>query len=238
MKYIIVGLGNFGASLAQKLTALDNEVIGVDKNMDKVDYFKEKITHTIRMDATDEIEVSDLPLDETDVVVIAIGEDQGENIMTTALFKNLGVKELITRAMNPLHKKVLQAIGVDKIVHPEAEIAERWSNKLHFKNILDSFELNEDFSIVQIELPEKFAGKTLKELDLRKKHNLLILTTIKKNEDNNDSENEDKVSENEREDKIRGILDPTEKLKEKEILVIFGKNSDINTFIDKKTSKD
>ena len=172
MKYIIVGLGNFGASLAQKLTALDNEVIGVDKSMDKVEFFKEKITHTIRMDATDEIEVSDLPLEETDVVVIAIGEEQGVNIMVTALFKNLGVKELISRAMNPLHEKVLKAIGVDKIVHPEAEIAERWSNKLHFKKIIDSFELNEDFSIVETKVPEKLVGKTVEELDIRKKNNL------------------------------------------------------------------
>lgn len=236
MKYIIVGLGNFGASLAQKLTALDNEVIGIDKNMDKVEFFKEKITHTIRMDATDEIEVADLPLEETDVVVIAIGEDQGVNIMTTALFKNLGVKELISRAMNPLHEKVLKAIGVDKIVHPEAEIAERWSNKLHFKNVIDSFELNEDFSIVETEVPEKFVGKTVQELDIRRKNNLLILTTKQKNKEDED-EDENEVSENENNDKIDGILDPSEKLKEKEILVIFGRNSDINNFIDKNSSK-
>ena len=234
MKYIIVGLGNFGASLAQKLTALDNEVIGVDKSMDKVEFFKEKITHTIRMDATDEIEVSDLPLEETDVVVIAIGEEQGVNIMVTALFKNLGVKELISRAMNPLHEKVLKAIGVDKIVHPEAEIAERWSNKLHFKKIIDSFELNEDFSIVETKVPEKLVGKTVEELDIRKKNNLLILTTIQRNED----EDEDEVSNDEDDEKIKGILDPTKELKENEILVIFGKNSDINDFIDEHSSED
>ena len=130
MKYIIVGLGNFGASLAQKLTALGNEVIGIDKKMSKVDAFKEKMSHTICMDATDEFTVSGLPLKETDMVIVAIGEDQGANIMTTALFKNLQVKRLISRAINPLHEKVLQAIGVDEIVHPEEETAERWAKKL------------------------------------------------------------------------------------------------------------
>jgi len=228
MKYIIVGLGNFGASLAQRLTSLGNEVIGIDKSMKKIEYFKEKITHTIRMDATDEIEVRDLPLEETDVVIVTIGENQGENIMVTALFKNLGAKELISRAMNPLHKKVLQAIGVDKIVHPEAEIADRWSSKLHYEDIIDSFELSDEFSIVQIEVPEKFVNKTLTELELRKKHNLLVLTTIQKNKSDEQS-----IDENDKSEKIKGVLDPNKKLLDKEILVIFGCNEDIESFTKK-----
>ncbi len=77
------------------------------------------------MDSTDEFTVSGLPIKETDIFVVAIGEDQGANVMTTALLKNLQVKRLISRAINPLHEKVLQAIGVDEIVHPEEETAER-----------------------------------------------------------------------------------------------------------------
>lgn len=73
MKYLIVGLGNFGASLAEKLTSQGNEVIGIDTRMNKVDSLKEKVTHTICMDATDEFTVSGLPLKDTDVVVVAIG---------------------------------------------------------------------------------------------------------------------------------------------------------------------
>ncbi|WP_332910411.1 TrkA family potassium uptake protein [Algoriphagus boritolerans] len=129
MKYIIIGLGNFGASLAQKLTEEGNEVIGIDRNMTKVDATKEKISHTICMDSTDEFTVSGLPLKDTDIVLVAIGEDQGANIMTTAIIKNIGVKRLISRAINPLHEKVLQAIGVDEIIHPEEETAERWAKK-------------------------------------------------------------------------------------------------------------
>jgi trk system potassium uptake protein TrkA len=115
MKYIIIGLGNFGASLAQKLTEQGNEVIGIDTRMSKVDAYKEKISHTICMDSTDEYTVSGLPLKDTDIVLVAIGEDQGANIITTAIFKNFEVKRLISRAINPLHEKVLQAIGVDEI---------------------------------------------------------------------------------------------------------------------------
>ncbi|MGA0829774.1 MAG: potassium channel family protein, partial [Flavobacteriaceae bacterium] len=119
MKYIIVGLGNFGASLGQKLTSQGNEVIGIDTSAAKVEAYREKITYTMEMDATDELAVSGLPLKSTDIVVIGIGEDQGANVMATALFKNLEVKRLISRSINPLHEKVLQAIGVDEIVRPE-----------------------------------------------------------------------------------------------------------------------
>ena len=155
MKILIVGLGNFGASLAQKLTTQGHEVIGIDNSMAKVDAYKEKISHTICMDATDEYTVSGLPLKETDLIIVAIGEDQGANVMTTALFKNLEVKRLISRAINPLHEKVLKAIGVDEIVHPEEETAERWSKKLCLTNVVDSFELNDEYSILEVKAKSK-----------------------------------------------------------------------------------
>ncbi len=140
-KYIIIGLGSFGASLAEKLTQEGNEVIGVDASMAKVDAMKDKLSHVIRLDATDQITVSGLPIAQTDVVIVAIGEDQGANIMATAIMKNLKAKRLISRAISRLHEGVLQAIGVDEIVHPEEETAERWAKKLCLKGLVDSFEL-------------------------------------------------------------------------------------------------
>ena len=144
MKYIVVGLGSFGGPLAKKLTEQGNEVIGIDTDMNRVENYKEKISHTICMDATDEFTVSGLPLKDTDMVVIAIGENKGANVMATALFKNLQVKRLISRAIEPLHEKVLYAIGVDEIVHPEEESAERWAKKLCLKGVVDSYELGDD----------------------------------------------------------------------------------------------
>ena len=224
MKYIIVGLGGFGASLAEKLTALGNEVIGIDNKMDKVDSFKEKISHTICMDATDEFTVSGLPLKETDIVIIAIGEDQGANIMTTALFKNFQVKRLISRAINPLHEKVLIAIGVDEIVHPEEETAERWAKKLCLTNVVDSFQLNDDFSIIEINIPEKYIGKTIREIQLRRKYNILALTTIKK------TEVKSVVGKTHNVDKVQGVASPDTVLEEYDILVVYGANSDLRKF--------
>lgn len=228
MKYIIVGLGNFGASLAQKLTAQGNEVIGIDTRMEKVDLYKEKVSHTICMDATEEFTVTGLPLDDADVVIVAIGEDQGSNNMTTALFKNMQVKRLISRAINPLHEKVLVAIGVDEIVHPEEETAERWAKKLCLNNVVDSFELSDDFSIVEANVPKECIGKTIGEVGFRLKYNLLVLTIMKK------MEVKSILGKNRTELKIQGIATPDQNLEESDILVLYGANNDIQDFLKQK----
>ncbi|MBK5209542.1 MAG: TrkA family potassium uptake protein [Flavobacteriaceae bacterium] len=228
MKYLIIGLGNFGASLAEKLTSQGNEVIGIDTRMNKVDSLKEKVSHTICMDATDEFTVSGLPLKDTDVVVVAIGEDQGANVMVTALFKNLEVKRLISRAINPLHEKVLKAIGVDEIVHPEEETAERWAKKLCLSGVVDSFELGDDFSIVEMNLPPEYEGQKISEIGIRKKYNLLVLTTIKS------SRVESSIGRSRKESKVQDVASPDLILEKGDILVVYGANKDIQSLLKKK----
>ena len=166
MKYIIVGLGNFGASLGAALTRQGHEVIAIDSSMQRVEAYKEVISHTLCMDATDEYTVSGLPIVDTDTVIVAIGEDQGANVMATALFKTLKAKRLISRSINPLHKKVLQAIGVDDIIYPEKEAANRWAKRLSLSHFVDSFELSDNFSMVEIKIPNVLIGKTVDELRL------------------------------------------------------------------------
>lgn len=225
MKYIIIGLGSFGASLAEKLTEEGNEVIGIDTNMNKVDNYKERITHTICMDATDEFTVSGLPLKDTDMVVVAIGEDKGANVMTTALFKNLRVKRLISRAIDDLHEKVLHAIGVDEIVHPEEESAERWAKKLCLKGVVDSFELSDDYSIVEVNVPLRFDGKTIKEINIRESYNLLVLTTIAS------AEVKSIVGKTKHVTKVKGVAKPDDVLNKDDILVVYGANKNIKQFL-------
>lgn len=225
MKYIIFGLGSFGASLSEKLTLLGNEVIGIDKSMSKVDALKEKISHTICLDGMDEETVSGLPLKDTDVVIVAIGENQGANVMVTALLKNLQVKRIISRAIDPLHEKVLQALGVDEIVHPEEETAERWAKKLNLEGLVDSFELGDEHSIVEITVPDLYVGQTIGEIDLRKNYNLLALTTLKKSEVKGLLGGMQKVR------KVQGVAPYDLVLEKDDILVIYGSNRDIGRFM-------
>ncbi|WP_031426549.1 potassium channel family protein [Flavimarina sp. Hel_I_48] len=225
MKIIVVGLGNFGGSIASKLTLRGNEVIGIDLDMNKVEHYKEKVSHTIRMDATDEATVSGLPLKDTDIVIVAIGEDQGVNVMVTALFKNFKVKRLISRSINTLHEKVLVAIGVDDIARPEQETAERWAKKLCFKGVVDSFELTKDFSIVEADVPKKYLNQTIGDINLREKYKILILTILKK------EEVETVIGQTKTNTTSLGVPPATYVLQKADILVLYGSNEDIQEFL-------
>lgn len=165
-----------------------------------------------------------MPLSDTDVVIIAFGEDQGANVMTTALFKNLQVKRLISRAINPLHEKVLNAIGIEEIVHPEEESAERWAKKLCLTNVVDSFELSADFSIIEVNIPTRYIGSTIREIQLRRKYNILALTTIKK------TKVRSIVGRSRNEEQVQGVIAPDTVLDENDILVIYGANKDLRNF--------
>lgn len=225
MKYIVIGLGSFGAPLAEKLTALGNEVIGVDSDMNKVDHLKERISHTICMDATDEFTCSGLPIQDTDVVIVAIGEDAGANLMATAIFKNLKAKRLMSRAINNLHEKVLQAIGVDEIVHPEEETAERWAKKLCLHHVKDSFEIGPDHSIIEARVPDEYVGKTIREIGLGKKFNLLILTTIKPVEVSG------VLGRSRTEMQVQGVARSDRQLESGDIMVLYGANRNLQEFL-------
>lgn len=228
MNFIIVGLGNFGASLAEKLTAEGHEVIGIDERMQKVELLKEKITHTICMDATDEQAVGGLPVANTDIVIVAIGEEQGANILVTALFKNMGARRLISRAIDPLHEKVLEAIGITEIVHPEEETAERWAKKLCLTNVEDSFELDENYSIVEATVPEQYSGKTIMEVQFRNRFNLLVLTTIRRTEEKS------LIGRLRTVNRATGVIKPDHVLEAGDTLVLFGSNQDLQNFLNQK----
>lgn len=225
MKYIIIGMGNFGASLSQKLTQMGHEVIGVDNDMGKVETIKDQITHAVCLDCTDIHAVSSLPLRETDIVIVGIGEDAGANIMVTALMKQLNVKRLVSRAVSPLQETVIQAIGVDEIIHPEEETAERWSKKLNMSGVVDSFEIDDEYSIIEVKVPERYALKTIREVGFRPKYNIVVLTIIKTIIEKNLLGLPRKVN------KVQGVASPDTQLQPDDIMVIYGSNTDINRLL-------
>ena len=225
MKFIIIGLGSFGSSLAQKLTYLGHEVIGVDSKLSKVESLKETITHTICLDSTDRMAIKHLPLEDTDVVIVSIGEDEGASIMTTALMKQSNVKRLISRAVSQLHETILEAMQVDEIVHPEEETAERWAKKLNIKGVVDSFELSGEYHVIEAKVPEQYAGKTVEEIEIRRKYNVIVLTTIKFAEEKNLIGAIKKVK------KVQDVASAKTILDADDIMVLYGKMSDIRNFL-------
>lgn len=216
MKYIILGLGNFGSTLAELLTQMGHEVIGVDNNMGKVESLKEKITHTICLNSTDPLSVENLPIRDTDVVMVCIGENEGANLMTTALMKQYNPKRLISRAVSPLHQTILEAMGITEIIHPEEETATRWAKKLNIKGVVESFELCEDYNIVEVEVPERYVGKTLGEIDLRSKYDVLVMTTIKLSQELN------MIGVKRNTQRVKGVASAKTILEKGDLMVMYG----------------
>lgn len=179
MKYIIIGLGNFGSSLGSMLTDLGHEVIGVDSNFHKVDAYKEHITSTICIDCTDEHALETLPLSAADIVVVCIGEEFGASVMITALLKQKKVKRLISRAFSPLHESVFVALGVNEILHPEKEAAEKLVKRITAPDIIDSWQVGQDHSVVELRAPVRYIGNTVLELDLKNRYGLQLISVIK-----------------------------------------------------------
>lgn len=226
MKFIIVGMGNFGAYLAARLTDKGHEVIGVDSNMSKIEAVKDKVTHTICMNATDRQAVRNLPIKDTDVVLIAIGEDMGASIMATAVFKELHAKRIISRAITHTHETVIKAIGIDEIIHPEEETAERLAKKLEMKGVIDSFDISDGYNIVEVNAPSQFIGKTIGETDVRNRFNVNILTIIKvRNRANLFGNMQERQ-------KVLGVVSGQTIIEENDILVLFGDIKDIQRILD------
>lgn len=226
MNFLVVGLGNFGASLAIRLTQLGHEVIGVDNSMAKVEMLKNDITHTICANCTDIHSAKELPVQDADAVIICIGEHEGNSIMATAIMKQLNAKRIIGRIVSDTQATVLNAMGIEEIIHPERDSAEKLAKNLTTQGLIDSFELSDRYSIVKIDVPEKYEGKRLDELQLRHQYNLTVLTTLSKTKKRN------LLGLKQASFEVQGIAKADTILNKDDILVVFGERKDIERFLD------
>ncbi|SMO45269.1 trk system potassium uptake protein TrkA [Saccharicrinis carchari] len=225
MNFLIIGLGNFGSSLAIRLTELGHEVIGVDSRMANVEALKNDITHTIRADCTDLHSAMELPISDADAVIMCIGENEGNSIMATAVLKQLNAKRIIGRIVSDTQATVLNAMGIEEIVHPEKDSADKLAKNLTTEGLIDSFELSDRYSIVKIDVPEQYEGKTLQELDLREKFNLTILTTMRK------TYKRSLLGFKQSNLQVQGIAKADTVLHKDDIMVVFGEDKDIERFL-------
>jgi len=225
MKIIIFGLGNFGSSLGSILTDLGHEVLGVDSNLHKVENHRSKITNTICLDATDAFALATLPLKEADVVIVAIGDDFGGSVMITALLKQKAVKRLITRSTSPVHESVFIALGVDEILHPELEAANRLARKLVTPGLVDAYEIGKEHQLLEIVVPKRYVGARVVELNIKERYNLNLVTILKPNYKEGTHEVQfDKAT------CVDFVYQGTT-LDATDVLVLFGKRSNLKKFL-------
>ncbi|MBR3772506.1 MAG: TrkA family potassium uptake protein [Clostridium sp.] len=208
-EFVVFGLGRFGASLATTLAECGCNVLVVDSNQDKVEEIAEIVTYAVRGDVTDSEMLQGLGLSNFDGAIIAIGENLEASVMVTILAKEMGIPFVMAKAQNELHAKVLKKVGVDQVVFPEKETGIRLAHNLVMGNFFNAIELSSKFSIMELDVPSEWDNHSLKELNIRAKHNINVIG-IKKAEE------------------IDINPSPDVKLSKDDTIVVIGDNSSLN----------
>jgi trk system potassium uptake protein TrkA len=173
--FAVIGLGRFGSAMAATLAELGQEVIGIDNSEDRVQNMAEVVSQSIELDATDERALRSAGVQDVDVAVLSIGENIEASLLVVMQVMGLGVKEIIAKAVTPLHGRILERLGVSRVIFPEREMAIRVAHSLVVPNVLDYVELSRDFSIIELPAPASFVGRTLKEINLRQRYGLQLI---------------------------------------------------------------
>lgn len=175
MKYIIIGLGLYGTALAEEFTAMGHEVIGADIDENCVENIKDKIATAFVLDATDNRALDILPISSVDAVIVAIGENFGASVKVVALLKAKGVKHIFARAIDPVHKAILEAFNIDRILSPEVFAANNFVHQMTFGINTETFKVDETYSVYMFNVPDKIIGYSINELKMDEEFQLKII---------------------------------------------------------------
>lgn len=176
----VIGLGTFGAKTAIRLFEKGAEVIAIDKEASLVNKIKDRVTHAVNLDVTDERSLRSQNISDVDVAVVAIGDHIEQSIMAVTMLRKLGVGRVIARATSVIHEHVLNEIGASEIIKVEDEMGEIIASKIVAPHVLQRYNFAAGYSIVELKLGKKFEGKTLVESKIRQNYSLNIVALQKK----------------------------------------------------------
>lgn len=172
---LLIGLGRFGRHIAQKLNDLNYQVMAVDNNEERVNRNLSIVTNAQIGDSTDADFLSSLGIRNYDVCIVAIGDNFQNSLETASLLKELGAKKVIARASRGVQEKFLLRNGADEVVYPEKQLAAWTAIRCTSEHILDYIELDGEYSIFELSIPAAWGGKTILQLDIRKKYGINVL---------------------------------------------------------------
>lgn len=213
-QFAVIGLGRFGNSVARTLTSLGHEVLALDNDEDNVNeaLANQYATQAMCLDTTNIHGLEELGLLNFDGVVLAIGANLQESILTALNLIELGVKNIVAKANGAEHGKILERLGVGRVVYPEREMGERVAKSLVQASILESIELDPRYSIIEIKPPEQLVGKTLAEADLRSRYGIYVIA-IKHG------------------DEVDIVPDPTKRIYAEDLLVVIGETRQLKRIV-------
>ncbi len=218
--FLVAGLGTFGSRVCEVLARKGAEVIAVDSRPDRIEAIKDEVSQAVIMDSTEEDRLSQIALEDVGTAVVAIGDNIEGSILTTALLHQRGVPRIYARAVTRIHRQVLRQVGADTIINIEENEGEELAQRLTTPQILESTPLSADISLAEVYCPPPFHGKSLTEIDLRRRLNINV-AAIKRNritvDEEGNSQGEDQIIFPE------GALP----LEPADTLIVVGYNSDI-----------
>ncbi|NLJ56251.1 MAG: TrkA family potassium uptake protein [Firmicutes bacterium] len=173
--FAVIGAGRFGTSVALSLTKMGHDVLVIDSDEKKIQELSDRVTHAVQADTTNEHVLKTLGITNFDAVVVAIGTSLQASVLTSIILKELGAKYILSKAQTDLHGKLLEKIGVNRVIFPERDMGLRIARSLSSTNILDFIEFSPDYSVTEFIAPLKMHGKTLGGLHLRAKHGVNVI---------------------------------------------------------------
>ena len=213
-RFAVIGLGRFGQKLATALEERGGEVIAIDNDPDRVDEVKDRVSVAVQLDCTDKSALMAQGVNQVDVAIVCVGENFENNILSTMLLKEMGVKQVYSRAAMGVQSQILQAIGVDQVIHPEEEIAEKLAKILTFKPLIDYLHISPLVNVAQMEAPKPFWNKTISDIQVRKNYGVnVVLVRRGENPDNEE------------------IPDPDTQIKEGDVLLVVGPATNIERLV-------
>lgn len=217
-QFAVIGLGRFGSSVAVTLAGKGYQVLAIDVNEHKTQAISDDVTQAVCLDGTDEKALRSVGIDNVDVGVVGVGSNLEASILITLNLKEIGVKEIVCKAVSKDHKKVLEKIGATKVIQPEREMGVRLANSLVSTSVIEHIELSGESSIVELIAPKEFIGHSLREIDVRAKFGLNVIA-LKRNIPSASAKGEEEI--------VNVAPKAEDVIKKGDILVVIGSNASI-----------
>jgi trk system potassium uptake protein TrkA len=175
MKFAVIGLGSFGSNVAKMLYEKGHDVLAVDKNKEQIEDVKAYVSHAVHMDAADKENLMALGIQDMDVVIVSLGPEMEESILTVLYLHEIGAGRIVAKALTEDHVKILDAIGATDVIFPEKDMAIKTALRLSNPNVLEYLPLLSGVGIQEMAPPDNFIGKSLRELDIRNNYGIQVI---------------------------------------------------------------
>lgn len=212
-QFAVIGLGQFGLTVAKVLIEKGHEVLAIDSDEEKVDSVAGQVTQAVIADATDKSALSDLVSKDIDVAIVSLGDKIDASVLVTLYLKEIGVKNIIVKAVSGDHGKILEAIGATEVVYPERDMALKIAENINNPNIIDHIPLSPEYAIEEIAPLQEFIGKTIGELRLRSEYGLQVIAV------------KQVIPE-----RMELLPDAGFRIKDSDLLVVIGREQDLKKF--------